>query len=93
MNIEFNATFRNGALYPETPLNLPDNTSVHGWVAPRSIADAAATPIGAEETHRTPPQSPRITVEEFNALVEKYSISAPPLPEDFSRADIYSDHD
>ncbi len=28
MNIDIDATYRDGALHPETPLNLPENTPV-----------------------------------------------------------------
>ena len=29
MNLEFKATYRDGAVHPETPINLPENTPVH----------------------------------------------------------------
>jgi hypothetical protein len=94
MSIDVNATYRDGALYPETPLNLPENTAVRVSITAQSANQASTASTGAEKPERlTPPPSPRITVEEFDALVEKYSFSAPPLPENFSRADIYSDHD
>ena len=37
--------------------------------------------------------SGRLTFEEFRALAEELSTDGPSLPEDFSRADIYIDHD
>lgn len=94
MNIDVNATYRDGALYPETPLGLPENTPVRVHVVPQA-ADFLPDPfpITREEVIALRPQSPRITVEEFNALVEKYSVSVGTLPENFSREDIYSDHD
>jgi hypothetical protein len=79
MNLEFDATYRDGALHPDAPLNLPNNTPVHVTVAAKAPSLL--------------PQSPRITVEEFDALIEKYSFSVGSLPADFSREDIYSDHD
>ena len=93
MNLEFEATYRDGALHPETPLNLPDNTHVHVRLEPKTAAEASVAPPAGIAAGLAPPQSPRITVEEFNALVEKYSISVGALPPNFSRADIYSDHD
>lgn len=94
MSIDVNATYRDGAIYPETPLNLPENTQVHVQVSLKTGYDASnLSPAEGETPRLTPPQSPRIIVEEFYDIVKKYSISAPPLPEDFSRADIYSDHD
>jgi hypothetical protein len=92
MSIDVNATYRDGALHPETPLNLPDNTPVHVWIVPKTSAEAAGAPTGGE-THLTPPPSPRITVEQFDEIFRKHRFSASPLPDDFSRADIYSDHD
>jgi hypothetical protein len=77
MSIEFDATYRDGAILPDVPLNLPNNTPVHVTVAAKSPS----------------PPSPRITVEEFDALFKKHRFEAPPLRDDFSRADIYSDHD
>jgi hypothetical protein len=76
MSLEFDATYRDGALYPDAPLNLPNNTPLH--------VTAAA---------KAPPQSPRLSVEEFDAIFNKNRFTAPSLPDDFSRADIYSDHD
>lgn len=76
MSIEFDATYRDGAIHPDAPLNLPDNTPLHVMAAAKA----------------TPP-SPRLTVEEFDAIFEKHRFAAPSLPENFSRADIYSDHD
>ena len=76
MSLEFDATYRDGAIHPDAPLNLPNNTPLH--------VTAAA---------KTPPQSPRLTVEEFDAIFKKHRFTAPSLPDDFSRADIYVDHD
>jgi hypothetical protein len=81
MSLEFDATYRDGALHPAEPLNLPNNAPVRVVILP------AAAPLAI------PPTKPLITAEEFDAIVEKHSFSAPPLPENFSRADIYSDHD
>jgi hypothetical protein len=39
------------------------------------------------------PQSPKLTPEEFDAILDKYSIAVGSLPPDFSREDIYQDHD
>ncbi len=92
MSLEFEATYRDGVLHPETPLNLPDNTPVHVRVAPKTTEVAAIAPTAGEKI-LTPPPSPRITVEQFDEIFRKHRFSAPPLPDDFSRADIYSDHD
>jgi hypothetical protein len=78
MSLEFDATYRDGAIHPAVPLGLPENTPVHVTVAPASP---------------NAPPSPRLTVEEFDALFQQRQFSAPPLPDDFSRADVYCDHD
>jgi hypothetical protein len=39
------------------------------------------------------PKSPKLTPEEFDAIIEKYSVSVGSLPVDFSREVVYSDHD
>jgi len=93
MSLEFDATYRDGALHPEAPLSLPDNTPVHVRLVPKLLDEAAVESSAAKPASLTPPQSPRITVEEFRALVEKHSVSVGALSPDFSRADIYSDHD
>ena len=62
-------------------------------------AKAAAQGVSVAELLRQwvggPPTEPkpRLTDEEFDRMFEELSGDAPPLPEDFSRADIYLDHD
>jgi hypothetical protein len=82
MTIDIDATYRDGALHPDTPLNLPNNTPVHIRVVAKS-----------EQNTVEPPPSPRFTAEEFRARIAKYAVSVGSLPPDFSREDIYSDHD
>ena len=94
MTIDIDATYRDGAIYPNAPLNLPNNTPVHVRVAPKTegfLPDPF--PTKREEVLAIRPKSPRITSEKFKELVEKYSVSVGSLPVDFSREDIYSDHD
>ena len=89
MTIDIDATYRDGAIHPDTPLNLPNNTPVRV----RVVAKNEVGPLTNEQIAFLRPQSPRITPEEFRARIAKYAIKAPPLPPDFSREDIYSDHD
>jgi hypothetical protein len=89
MNLDVDATYRDGAIYPVMPLNLPDNTRVRV----RVLTHVAGPPKTLEEVIALRPKSPSFTAEELDALIEKFNISAPSLPADFSRADIYSDHD
>jgi hypothetical protein len=82
MTIDIDATYRDGALHPETPLNLPENTPVRVRVVAR-----------AQNENVVLPPSPRFTAEELRERIAKYGVSVGTLPADFSREDIYSDHD
>lgn len=86
MTIE--ATYRDGAFYPALPVSLPENTRVE--VKLPTEGPKLRTP---EEMLAARPQSPKITSEEFRARIAKYAVSVGTLPADFSREDIYSDHD
>lgn len=89
MSIDIEATYRDGVIHPQTPLNLPDNTPVRIRVLTKSVP----FPTTREEILAIRPKSPRFTAEQLDALIKNFSLSAPSLPDDFSRADIYSDHD
>jgi len=89
MSIDIDATYRDGAIHPATPLNLPNDTPVRV----RVVAKNKTGPLSKEQIIFLRPQSPRITPEEFRARIEKYAVSVGSLPVDFSREDIYSDHD
>ena len=89
MTIHIDATYRDGMIQPDQPLALPNNTPVRVMVVPKP----APFPTNREEILALRPKSPRITPEEFDALIDKHSISVGSLSADFSRADIYSDHD
>lgn len=89
MTIHIDATYRNGVIQPDHPLALPDDTPLHLVVVPKPTGGR----LSPEEIIAIRPKSPRITVEEFDALIDKYSVSVGSLPVDFSREDIYSDHD
>ena len=94
MPIDIDATYRDGALHPETPLNLPENTPVRVRVVPKPTAAAPVPfPKTREEILAIRPKAPRFTAEQLDALLEKYSVSVGSLPADFLREDIYSDHD
>jgi predicted DNA-binding antitoxin AbrB/MazE fold protein len=86
MTIE--ATYRDGAFYPTVPISLPENTRVEV-----TLPVEPPKPLTREEFNSLRPKSPKITPEEFEAIIKSNPISAPSLPLDFSREDIYSDHD
>ncbi|HEX6962995.1 MAG TPA: hypothetical protein VF175_14090 [Lacipirellula sp.] len=97
MAIETDGSYRDGAIYPAQPLPLPENTPVRVVVVPKTT-DAGQPlptpfPTTQEEVLAIRPKSPRFTPEELDALIEKHHVSVGSLPADFSRADIYSDHD
>ena len=89
MTFEVDATYRAGAIHPDQPLQLPENTPVHVFVVPK----VAGQGLSRDEILAMRPKSPRITPEEFRARIAKYAVSVGTLPPDFSREDIYSDHD
>jgi hypothetical protein len=94
MAIDIDATYRDGAIHPDVPLNLPDNTPVRVRVVPKpAVFPPTPFPTAREEVLAIRPKSPRFTAEQLEELIDKYSVSVGSLPEDFSRADIYSEHD
>ena len=89
MSIQFDATYRDGAIHPAKPLALPENTEIRVLIVPRP-----KQPPGVEvEIDAMRPTSPKMSPEEFDELVSRHSISIGSLPADFSREDIYQDHD
>jgi hypothetical protein len=44
-------------------------------------------------TETAPVTAPRLSWNEVEALLDEHAYDGPTLPPDFSRADIYSDHD
>ncbi len=89
MSIDIDATYRDGAIHPDRPLSLPNDTPVRV----RVVAKNEAGTLTKEQIIFLRPKSPRITSEEFRARIAKYAVSVGSLPVDFSREDIYSDHD
>jgi predicted DNA-binding antitoxin AbrB/MazE fold protein len=89
MSIQFDATYREGVIHPAKPLALPENTEIRVLIVPRR-----KLPSGVEaEIDAMRPISPKMTPEEFDELVSRHSIAIGSLPADFSREDIYQDHD
>jgi hypothetical protein len=78
MSQEFHATYDHGVLRLDQPLALPDQEKVTGIVFSANESLAQTLPINDEE---------------FLLELDGLSLDVPVLPPDFSRADIYSDHD
>jgi hypothetical protein len=88
MTINVHATYRDGLIHPAVPLNLPDSTPVEVTVvASDNGKDAMPTGDASQAL------SPRFTRDQLRERIAKYGVSVGTLPVDFSRADIYSDHD
>jgi predicted DNA-binding antitoxin AbrB/MazE fold protein len=85
MSIHIQATYRDGVIYPDQPLALPDATKVEVEVT--SVERKVA------HTPRTRPKAPQFTAAELEERLRRYAVSGPGLPIDFSREDIYRDHD
>jgi hypothetical protein len=81
MSQEFHATYEHGILRLDVPLPLPEQTRVTGIV---SNVESAAAPSVAQKP---------MSDEEFERRFDELAIDVPPLPPDFSRADVYLDHD
>ena len=81
MNQEFQAIYEHGVLRLDKPLALPDQTRVAGVLnnigEGRTVAD----------------ESKHFSLDEFDRMLDELALDVPPLPADFSRADIYLDHD
>lgn len=86
MTIHAQATYRDGALHFSQPLGLEDNTAVDVTIVPTPA-------VTSDEVLATRPNAPKISVEEFDAIISKHAVHVGTLPPDFSREDIYSDHD
>jgi hypothetical protein len=79
-------------IHPDTPLGLPENTEVHVTVVP--IVNAGDKSVEQKpDIAAIRPKAPKITPEEFDAILAKHCVSVGTLPPDFSREDIYQDHD
>ena len=87
--VTIHAVFENGVFRPTVPVQLPESREVEfelRLVPPHSSA------LGSEPVFISRPQ---LSIEEFgHKLAEMAAIgSVQSLPPDFSRADIYDDHD
>jgi len=83
MTNEFHATYEQGVLKLDAPLSLPEQARVKGVVV------GIETPNGVGQT-----TAPQLSDAEFERLLDEFSVSGcASLPVDFSREDIYLDHD
>jgi hypothetical protein len=90
MTIQFHATYRAGAIHPDEPLALPENTEVNVVVVPVGDVKKRAE---REDIEAIRPKAPRFTADELRERIAKSAVRVGSLPPVFSREDIYSDHD
>jgi len=83
MTIHIHGTYRAGVIYPSEPLPLLDNSHVELTVVP-------SDPISPTEAG---PSAPKFMPDDLARWISEVGISVGKLPTDFSRADIYEDHD
>ncbi|HYO23930.1 MAG TPA: hypothetical protein VEQ85_03190 [Lacipirellulaceae bacterium] len=86
MTIHAQATYRDGVLHLSEPLGLAENSSVQLLIVPQ--AQPPRQRVIAER-----PPAPKLTVEEFHNILAEHAVHVGTLPVDFSREDIYRDHD
>jgi hypothetical protein len=79
---EFHAIYEHGILRLDAPLALPEQARVTGVV--NNVEPPAQASVAQGE----------MSLEEFERGLDELALdNVPPLPPDFSRADIYLDHD
>lgn len=84
MDKTFHATYERGVLRLDAPLSLPEQARVVGLVV--GVNAPTGEPLKA--------LSNELADDEFERLLDEFSIhGTSSLPADFSRADIYLDHD
>ena len=88
MSIKIHATYKDGVLLLDGPLPLPEGAELDVTVTLDEGQPAASIGKAA-----IAPKPAKISSEEFLARVKKYAVGVGSLPVDFSRADIYRDHD
>jgi len=86
MEIHGHGICKSGVIQPEQPLELPDNTKVRFVLVPETESQQTGETVAL-------PNRRAITGEELEELIRLYGVSVGTLPPDFSRDDIYSDHD
>jgi hypothetical protein len=73
------------------------NLSIDDATAQLLQARAAAQGLTVDQYVRTLVEpgrtAPRLSLDEFDAALQELCFDGPTLPADFSRSDIYSDHD
>ena len=93
MSERIDAIFDHGVLKPLGPLSLPDKARVKVIVeTPTSdSAEQVARPKKVDDEGEA--SNGGVAVSDFDVELDALLFNGPSLPPDFSRADIYADHD
>jgi predicted DNA-binding antitoxin AbrB/MazE fold protein len=81
MSTPIRGKYENGAIHPTNPLDLPEGTDLSIQI----------TVVGKGRVAR--PHAPRISAEELQTRIHSHAVAVGSLPAEFSRSDIYQDHD
>ena len=93
MSEQFDAIYDHGVLKPFGPLALPDKTLVKVTVDPQLGDSPKEIANRIQNRCESDPSSSDDARSGFDAELEALLFDGPSLPPDFSRADIYADHD
>jgi hypothetical protein len=85
MSVPIHGKYKAGVIHPDRPLNLPENADVE------LLVTAVKQPANGQTIVR--PLAPQFTADELQARLDRHAVSVGTLPADFSRVDIYRDHD
>jgi predicted DNA-binding antitoxin AbrB/MazE fold protein len=86
MTRSIHAVYESGVLRPLEPLNLPEKKLVTVTIVDETQAESEAPFL---------PDPAPLSDDDFEHLLDELALgpALPHLPADFSRADVYSDHD
>jgi predicted DNA-binding antitoxin AbrB/MazE fold protein len=85
MQVSFEAIFEDGVFKPVVPLSIPDHARVQLTIIEQGTHSSYL--------HRSLPDFSQSTDDEFWSDLQTAQIDGPTLPADFTRADIYLDHE
>jgi predicted DNA-binding antitoxin AbrB/MazE fold protein len=94
MSEQIDAIYDNGVLKPVMPLALPDKARVKLTIDAASVSEPAEKIAGQKGVEREKGAAEGDTADrDFDRELDALLFEGPSLPADFSRADIYADHD
>ena len=88
MNPQIDAIYEDGVFKPLVAITLPDKAHVRLTVSASALPTVSSDAVEPET--RVPDNG---DADDFDAQLDELLFDGPSLPADFSRADIYADHD